>query len=161
MSSIKINSSAVLTAYKNADVAGKKLLEDLVAGQVDFSMKITDRIKTFEDACAEVGFVPSSNNIAFGFADDKDMISINAYSKLCIIARALNEGWTPDWSDSNQYKYYPWFDMSSGSGLAFGGYGNWRSGSGVGSRLCFLTSEDAKYAGTKFKDLYEEYFILK
>ena len=85
-----------------------------------------------------------------------------AHYKLCVIAEALNEGWKPDWSNWNQYKYYPWFEMGSPSGVGFSydGYGNWASLSIVGSRLCFKSRELATYAGKQFEELYKEYFVL-
>jgi len=65
-----------------------------------------DRIKTFEDACAELELYPEEVLAGFMKTASTDEI---AYRKLRIIAEALNEGWKPDWSNSDEYKYYPWF----------------------------------------------------
>jgi len=87
---------------------------------------ITERVKTFEDACRELGLTEVKLGVT-GLDDDEE--SITAYTKLIIIARALNEGWTPNWKDSNQYKYVPWFKpAASGSGLSYLGCDYWRSG---------------------------------
>lgn len=71
---------------------------------------ITKRIKTFEDACGELGnehpFVKSYEkyvNTASG--EEADVI---AYLKLRIIAAALNEGWEPTF-DKGEHRYYPLF----------------------------------------------------
>lgn len=71
---------------------------------------ITKRIKTFEDACGELGndhpFVKSYEkyvNTASG--EEEDDV---AYLKLRIIATALNEGWKPTF-DKHERRYYPWF----------------------------------------------------
>lgn len=122
---------------------------------------ITDQVKTFEDACEILGIDGDviTGSISDALAGDAD--SIAAYAKLIIIARALNEGWKPDWSNNSQYKYVPWFKHKSGFGLSFGGYGGWRTFTAVGSRLCFKTKELAEYAATQFADLYNDYLSIK
>jgi hypothetical protein len=101
---LQITKDAALTAYKDADTAGKALLEALL-GKNNFLIKITDRIKSFEDACRELGEDPANFNV--GMPDEI------AYKKLKVITRALNEGWEPNWNNDNQYKWYPWFYMDS------------------------------------------------
>lgn len=118
------------------------------------------KIKTFEDACKALKIDPSKALLDVSGMPVHHQKAIIAHAKLVIIAEALNEGWKPDWKNSSEWKYYPWFRMSSGSGLAFGDYGNDCSHSRVGSRLCFRSSELAEYAGKRFKDLYEDYFLL-
>ena len=74
---------------------------------------VTERIKTFEDACRELGenhpFVRAYNgyvkNISEENKNDGDVI---AYLKLRIITAALNEGWKPTF-DKDEWRYYPWF----------------------------------------------------
>lgn len=96
-----------------------------------------------------------------------------AYKKMKVITRALNtdqetkEAWTPDWSNYDQGKYYPWFDMdadekdAAGVGFSFLGYDSDLTLSDVGSRLCFKSRELAKYAGQQFTEIYKEYFVIK
>lgn len=134
--------------------------------QINFTSKrgtrsgsITDRVKSFEDACNEIG-IDASSMFPGGENTDGDIKSIQAYAKLIIIARALNEGWTPDWSNHNQYKYVPWFKEKSGFGLAYGGYDIWRTSTHVGSRLCFKTSDLAEYAGKQFANEYRDFLSL-
>lgn len=124
------------------------------------NVPITERVKTFEDACNVLGM----NKIELGMSGlNEDEISIVAYAKLIIIARALNEGWLPDWSNSSQYKYIPWFkhNAASGFGLSVDGYGYWCAATDVGSRLCFKSSELATYAGKQFEALYNEFLTIK
>ena len=129
-----------------------------ISGKQSVTGKIMDRVKTFEDACNELGIQKSE--LAVSGEIESDFRSISAYAKLIIIARSLNEGWVPDWANDSQYKYYPWFDMSSGSGLSYDDFDNLRSGSTVGSRLCFKSSELAVYAGKQFIDVYKDFFII-
>jgi len=84
-----------------------------------------------------------------------------AYRLLVMLAKTLNNGWKPNWKDSNEVKYYPWFEMESSSGFRFiDGYDIWRSGSDVGSRLAFKSDELAKHAGKYFVDLYKDFMVL-
>lgn len=76
-----------------------------------------------------------------------------------IIAQALNGTWKPDWSDSSQYKWYPWFYMN-GPGFRFDHARYDFTTSLVGSRLCFKSEAIATYAGKQFLELYKAYFEL-
>ncbi|MBS1988726.1 hypothetical protein JST56_07105 [Candidatus Dependentiae bacterium] len=78
--------------------------------------------------------------------------------KLTVITRALNGGWTPDWNNSGEYKYYPWFYCKDG--FSFFLVDSHFTGTGVGSRLCFRNEEIAEYAATQFIDLYKSYFTI-
>lgn len=77
---------------------------------------VTERIKTFEDACKEVRRLAEGGNevianILCDYESNADNIltkSTLAYMKLCIIAAALNEGWEPHFTTEEQ-RWYPWF----------------------------------------------------
>jgi len=144
------------------NINGKDVEITLTADQIKeiqkVSLKITDRVKTFEDACQIAGV---SNNLRLLLdynGQDKDMIAAQAHAKVGIIATALNEGWYPDFSDKSQYKYYPWMQYTPGVGFSYLGYGDDDAHSSVGSRLCFKSEELAKYAATQFKDIYNDLF---
>ncbi len=159
MEELKVIKNNALKAYNDTDEKGKKLLVNLFGDKV-FSQKITDRVKTFEDSCNVLGIEHVVKVDTIGLP--KDEISIIAYAKLIIIARALNEGWTPDWGNRNQYKYFPWFEMNqAGSGFSRSYYDNWYSDAGVGSRLCYKSEELASYAGKQFQDIYEDFLTIK
>jgi hypothetical protein len=115
---------------------------------------ITKRVKTYNDACAILGINPE---IGKRFAKDEV-----AYRKLKTIAKALNQGWIPDWENMNEYKYYPWFrysGASAGFACANANIVPSRTSTTVGSRLCFKTRELAAYAGTQFIDIYNEFLL--
>lgn len=118
------------------------------------------KIKSFEDACKALKLDPKKVLPDVSAFPKEHQQALIAHAKLVIIAQALNGKWKPNWKDSNQWKYYPWFDMSSGSGLSYYVYDHLISYSSCGSRLCYKTSELAKYAGTQFIDLYKEYFVI-
>jgi hypothetical protein len=118
-------------------------------------------IKTFEDACKVLALNPKNVVPDFSLFYESDRQAMIDHAKLVIIAKAINGEWVPDWKDWNQYKYYPWFEMGSSSGVGFSCdvCGGWDTDSDVGSRLCFETREQAKYAGKQFEDLYKSYFV--
>ena len=121
-----------------------------------------NKIKTFEDACTALGLDSKKVVPDFSMYPEKHQKAIVAHAKLIIIAEALNEGWQPDWGNSSEYKYEPWFYMggSSGSGFACHDFGLWLSHSSCGSRLCFKSRELAEYAGEQFSDLYKDYYLM-
>lgn len=68
-----------------------KIIDKIKAKTKKGVIPITERVKTFEDACNEVGvdaseWIKDKGNLGL----EKDVI---AYMKLCIICKALNEGW--------------------------------------------------------------------
>ena len=162
--------------YDNVEEAQdtvKKLTEDEGNGSIfDYFYKeedyeeITDRVKTYEDACKVLGVEPinEQNAKAQGFRSDEI-----ARRKLETIAAALNEGWKPDWNNTDQYKYYPYFYIQENAkgkgsaGLSFAGtsYAAASTYAHFGSRLCFYASRLARYASNQFTDLYEQILIEK
>jgi hypothetical protein len=149
---LSISKKDARTAYKNADSEGKELLEQLLGREV-FSEKITDRIKTFEDALEETGRpdVPD-----FKDAPEDLRPYFQAQYKALIIAEALNEGWVADYRDGDQRKWFPWFCVSP-SGFAFyaTGYGFSTPSAGRAARLCLKSENLATYSGKQFEDIYE------
>ena len=74
---------------------------------------VTERIKTFEDACNELGeenvLVQAYRTAEFNTSGNQNDVSdVVAYLKLRVIAEALNEGWEPQFN-KEEYRYYPWF----------------------------------------------------
>ncbi|MDI5894377.1 hypothetical protein [Flavobacterium algoritolerans] len=85
-----------------------------------------------------------------------------AYKMIKEIVKAFNEGWVPDWTNSNEGKYYPWFKMGSPSGgsVSYGDCDRWYTGSCVGSRLCFKSADLAKHAGQLFESIYKDFLTV-
>ena len=74
---------------------------------------VTERIKTFEDACNELGeeniLVQAYRTAEFNTSGNmNDVSDVVAYLKLRVIAEALNEGWEPHFT-TDEYRCYPWF----------------------------------------------------
>ena len=145
---------------------------------------VRKRIKTFEDACREIGIDAEAWNrdkISLGLEPD-----VLAFLKLRIIVKALNEGWEPQFTE-DECRYYPWFILytreeynkldeeeksrvvfrSSFYAYAFGGVSyagagsdSSSTGAGLGVRLAFKTSELAAYCGRQFLDIWADFVFL-
>ena len=95
-----------------------KTIAVLVDEEVKDDRPVTERIKTFEDACvalnkrAEAGDETAGDLLA-DYESNRDNIlckEMLACMKLFIIVAALNEGWEPKF-EKDEYRYYPWFRL--------------------------------------------------
>ena len=108
-------------ALKTADESVKKVLLALLPelneteAQTVVNRPIIERVKTFEDACRELGadhsFVLAYQNTNLRDPEvTEENRDILAYMKLRIIAAALNEGWKPQFTEDEE-RWYPWFTL--------------------------------------------------
>ena len=160
MRTLQIKQDSLLVAFRNAGKEGKQVLSDLFGKQVALYDNITDRVKSFEDACQVLGI--STNVPEVKGLPRKYQKAIIANYKLIVIAEALNEGWKPNWQDSDEYKYYPWFDMSNPAGVGYSSTYHTASSTlaNIGSRLCLKNRELAIYFGQTFTDLFNDSLLL-
>lgn len=150
MSEVKVTKETAKKLYDSVPGFFKEQLE--AAFGKDAFRKIDFRdIKTFPDACKALDINP---NAVWNNNDTSDEA---AYKKLKVIIQAINQGWIPDWSNTNQKKWFPWFNLSSGFGFGASSYYYDSSYTAVGSRLCFESEEKASYAGKQFTTIYEEF----
>lgn len=142
--------------YLTATAELKLILEESFGAEY-FSRDITERIKTIDDAYDAIGEVrPTDDDFKErGFTPDEIR-----RRHLKVIAKALNEGWEADMYNTEQRKYYPWFEVGSSS-FAFSdtGYGYSDAYAGDASRLCFKSAELARYAGQQFTTLFEKSIV--
>lgn len=155
------------------------------------SQDIKERIKTFEDAVNAIGedhpLVAQYKTINSAFKEADNNLHLFAYTRLAIIAEALNEGWRPEYTE-DEYRYYPWFGLytqeeyddmddedkercrfvgrsnsyaSAGGGLVCAGAhgGSAYSSSYIGSRLAFKSRELAIYCGKQFIEIWINYLF--
>lgn len=118
---------------------------------------VTERIKTFADALRETG--RTNEECPDGLKPDEI-----ARRKIEIIAQALNEGWRPDWTDSSQPKWYPYFTFNgatlAGVRISYAFSVPTGPSTYFGARLCYKTEDLSNYAGEQFKEIYQELFIF-
>lgn len=93
----------------------------------------------------------------------KALISLN---ELFTIAEAWNkkDGFVPDYSNGNQYKYFPWFVYdkdTAGFVYANAYYTSSNAIADFGSRLCFKTANRARQFGKQFIDLWNDVLLFR
>lgn len=116
---MEIKKENVVNAYMAGDNSVKEMLRAMFP-DIEFKAEkqakispITERVKTFEDACRELGgehqfvmaFDSYLDNVHDAHIQDADII---AYLKLRIICAALNEGWEPRFTE-DEWRWYSWF----------------------------------------------------
>lgn len=152
-------------------------------------MDITDKIKTFDDACKAIGLagpeaLPELLQEKYAAIVPSH---IKAQLKLEIITLALNEGWQHI-PDGKHYAYWPWFclytageiadmgkkgaeeraminatdvsDVFAGLGFAYSDYAWSYSAAYFGSRLAYKSRELARYSGKQFIELWKEALLI-
>lgn len=154
--------------FKTTQEASDWLLEEINAGRqprnlflygfVAVAVDVTERVKTYEDACAELGKDPDDVNDEFSLRSDEV-----ARRKLEVVAAALNEGWKPRWDDLQEDRWYPYFQIVPQKGaeaeIAYAGAVYSASTIRVSPRICFKTMELAEYVGKTFTDLYQQMLL--
>ena len=123
--------------------------------------EIDDYPLTFKDACDFLK-IPESAIALKG--DNLLAKSAVAFYKLAVIAKAWNkiDGFVPDFSNCNQWKYYPWFvykDTRAGFVCASTNFAASLTHAHFGSRLCFKSESVASKFGKTFEALYNEMFL--
>lgn len=116
---MKIKKENLLAVLKTATEDVKEILFGLFPeikeeeAQQAAKCPVEERIKTFDDACRELGenhpFVRAYNGYAKNISEEnKNDVDVLAFLKLRIICAALNEGWEPQFTE-DEWRWYPWF----------------------------------------------------
>lgn len=153
MQALKLDEKTARELYQNAD-PGLKAILNCSFGEEAFKVKKPfNEIVTLDDVFEAAGVDPTNPQYHTGEPDEV------AYRILKLLPLALNPiGWKPDWNNSNQYKWSPWFKMDKpgfrfdGSRCAYAG-----TVSTGGSRLCFASEEISDHAGKTFVRIYEQW----
>lgn len=104
-----------VAAYNVANEETKKVLVALLGEDFCKPQDIRDRVKTFEDACRELGNYHLLV-LQYKFYEEQmkgnfdEMEDLTSFLKLRIITAALNEGWEPQFTP-NEKRWYPWFNL--------------------------------------------------
>lgn len=142
--------------------------------EVEEKKEDNDIEKDFEDAREKLdSFNVTSDEAAKHFdslaqlirnANPRHIKALIALNKLFTIAEKWNkeDGFVPDFSNKNQWKYYPWFKYSKEAAGFVAAYTNNTASyaAAIGSRLCFKSESRAEEFGKKYVDLYNEVFLL-
>lgn len=186
---MEVKEQNIRVAYNAADESQKSLLRalfpDLSLGQPETDNRpVTERIKTFEDACNALGIDAFTEEEKY-----EDMMPDEvAYQKLRIICQALNEEWTPKFT-KDEVRWYPWHwlyddeeiaDMPddekadrclmmtgdyvteyAGFACANSNHAPSYSSTYFGSRLCLKSDALASYCGRQFIRLWADFKLIR
>lgn len=191
---MEIKEANVLAAYKTADESGKQMLRAMFPDmewneRQNDNRPVTERIKTFSDAVAELG---EDHRLVQAYRAVEGMTALGAdlyaYLKLRIITAALNEGWEPQFTQDED-RWFPWHFLYTDEELAEKSEewkrdrclttmqhhrGEWAglayakasyvshsySIESASSRFCFKSYTLAKYAGEQFIDLWMDFCLI-
>lgn len=193
---MEIKETNLQSAYNTADDNGKQMLRALfpemkwIQNTDKSKLPVTERIKTFGDACYELGDKHPYVQDYLTIDNGKVAVSpdILAYLKLRIICAALNEGWKPKFTE-DEWCYYPRFylytqqaleDMDDEEkqerhiigtgdyeteycdfGFAYLGFAPLTANVRVGSHLCLKNNELVTYCGKQFIKLWADFNLIK
>lgn len=113
---------------------------------------VTERIKTFDDACREAGTTEKEFEKKYSILDAQGYAS----EQFKLLRNVVNENWQPNWDDSNEYKYFIWYDMRGKGSLDFVDYRYWDTYAPGSS--CFKTEKLARFIESQFPDIIRTYF---
>lgn len=113
---MEIKKENVVNAYMAGDNSVKEMLRAMFP-DIEFiaeKQPVTERVKTFEDACRELCFdnpILDAYNIihtdTFLEDDVEKAQDLIAFLKLRIVCAALNEGWEPQFAKKDDIRWYP------------------------------------------------------
>lgn len=193
---MEINIENAKAAFNTADENVKQVLLALLpelkeeTAQKADNRPITERVKTFEDACRVLG---DNHQLVSEWSVVSEITNISpdlrAFFKLRIICAALNEGWEPRFTE-DEWRYYPWLllwteeELSekseewktdrhliptgdyqtedyAGLACAYSAYAPSNANAHFGSRLCLKSDTLAVYCGKQFISLWADFFLIR
>ncbi len=117
-------------------------------------------VKSFEAACERLNRSTDLPDVSMW--PERLQKHLTALYKLDAILEVNNDGWVPDISDTDQGKYFPWFDIindedvAGGFRLSSSDYEFGRSYTRLGSSLACRSGELARWMGKNCAELYKE-----
>jgi hypothetical protein len=126
---------------------------------------ISNEIPDYEAAKRYLNFVPNAK-ISVNAVNPNHVKALVALNTLFTIAEAWNkaDNFVPDFSNSDQYKYFPWFvydDNAAGFVCAYTYTAATYTAAAVGSRLCFKSANRARQFGKQFVNLWNDLLLFK
>jgi hypothetical protein len=121
------------------------------------------RINSYEDACKEKGIEPLTID-AFAQLPENQRAAAFSRHKVETVIEVLKQGREFDWNDSDQPKYFPWFDLETyndgrdNDGFVLHNVNNdYFDITAVGARLCSFSREDVQHVATIMLEDYKAF----
>lgn len=115
MDAIQISQEQLAAIYADGNSKTRSYIREILGRNLSEVLPVTERVKTFEDAIAELGeehsLVKSYYSLRYSSLDQRGPnADLMAYAKLRIITTALNEGWEPQFTPG-EYRWYGWYEL--------------------------------------------------
>ena len=109
-------------------------------------LSIYDKVKSFADACKLLNIKEDS---------------IHKRDRILIIIKALNEGWKPDWTNHNEYKYWNYFQYDKNGVFSFSACYTYTSNTALVPSALYLKNRDLAAHAVKigFEEYKDHYYF--
>lgn len=105
---LEITEEQAKKLYFEASENFKEVLESNF-GKTTFLKNFQDAVKTYYDACEIIGEKPIDEQHLMDCGLGKSEIAFMKLKTIFKAANKMNNDWKADYSNSSQYKYYPYF----------------------------------------------------
>ena len=138
---------------------------DFTLNEIEVEEEINVIVDSYAAATRYLGY-KADKDVKLTGINPKNARALLALNILVTIADAWNkaDGFVPDFSNRNQYKWFPWFRYSDdAAGFVYSVTYCTASIAATyfGSRLCFKTEERARQFGEQFTDLWNDFLLFR
>ena len=156
MKHLKLELAKAQEAYKKGTKENQQFLITMY-GEEHFLTNIKDRLKGYESACKILGQKELTVD-HFAFLGEKQAKKEFSRHRIITGIKAINEGWYPDFDNTNQNKYYVYMQGKK-SGFSSSCYYYFFITASVGSDLYIENYDKAKIIEKIFRDDYIIYLF--
>jgi len=108
------------------------------------NQSIESLVETIETKFNDFGVSQHDNN------------QLSSFEKLKLISKVANQGWYPNWNNTDEAKYFPYFEYKEGV-FSFYTVAYRATFLTVPSALLYQSDDLAYFMGVYYFDLYEDY----
>lgn len=116
---------------------------------------LQDNVVTYEDVCYELN-IPVTDDRDFIYFPEEQRGKLKATTQLLNIVKLFNQGWVPNFDNTSEYKYLPYFVKNSG-GWAFGSSIVFAGRSYCSAGLYYKSRELSDFCANRFLSIYLNY----
>jgi hypothetical protein len=156
---MKLTKEMAVRLYPKSEDWFKEVLEKEFTRETFLGADFNN-LKSFDDCCRVCG--TSEEEFEAKWSDIPVDFQTIAFERFKIINQAMNQEWIPNHFDTSQYKWAPWFAVSSsGFGFSYSVCSYGITHADVGFRLCFESEEKSDHAGRNFTRYFQEFITGK
>lgn len=156
MSTIKdlISKEDAIKHYKESPKAVQLMFEN-IHGRSTFLSNPIEKFQNFLDIESEVGEIELPYCI---ITTDPFEKQLNGSLQMLNIAKAYNQGWVPNWDDTNEDKWTNYAYKSGGGWVLVCNF--WNSSASFCSGVCFQKREYVEDVNKKFSEIVKAYLMI-